>query len=98
MLADELALSEFHFARMFRASVGEAPHRWIMRRRLDRARSLLAQGQLPLETVAAESGFSHASHLIRRLRAELGIAPGAYRKWACERQNLYNLVETVNKV
>ncbi|MBV8049223.1 MAG: helix-turn-helix transcriptional regulator [Paludibacterium sp.] len=81
-LARELALSEYHFARMFRESVGEAPHRWIMRRRLARARRLLAHGDLPLDVVANQAGFSHASHLTRHFRTALGATPGTYRLWA----------------
>lgn len=80
-LAAELALSEYHFARMFRCSVGEAPHRWILRRRLARARELLAGGTLPLEAVAAATGFSHASHLLRHFRTVTGVTPNAYRQW-----------------
>ena len=81
-LADELALSAYHFARMFRVSVGEAPHRWILRRRLARARGLLASSRAPLEAIAAAAGFSHASHLVRHFRAATGVTPHAYRQWA----------------
>ncbi|BEV73528.1 MULTISPECIES: helix-turn-helix domain-containing protein [unclassified Paludibacterium] len=80
-LANELALSEYHFARMFRVSVGEAPHRWIMRRRLARARKALARGDLPLSVVANQSGFTHASHLTRHFQQALGVTPGVYRQW-----------------
>ena len=85
-IAQELSLSEFHFARMFRESVGEAPHRWITRRRLARARRLLAQGDLSLDFVASQAGFSHASHLTRHFRAALGVTPGVYRQWAQSRR------------
>ncbi|TDR81485.1 AraC family transcriptional regulator [Paludibacterium purpuratum] len=84
-LAQALSLSEYHFARMFRESVGEAPHRWIMRRRLARARDLLSRGDLPLTVVAHRSGFSHASHLTRHFREALGVTPGIYRLWTQNR-------------
>jgi AraC family transcriptional regulator len=80
-LAAELALSEYHFARMFRTSVGEAPHQWILRRRLARARELLATGTWPLDLIATAAGFSHASHLTRHFRAASGVTPHAYRQW-----------------
>lgn len=83
-MARELALSEYHFAHMFRLSFGLAPHRWIMRRRLARARELLARG-LPLPWVAAAAGYSHVSHLARQMRTELGVTPGDYRRWAMPR-------------
>jgi AraC family transcriptional regulator len=80
-LAAELALSEFHFARMFRASFGVPPHVWITQRRLQRAREALAGTALPLADIAASCGFSSASHLANRFRATLGVTPGEYRRW-----------------
>jgi len=80
-LANELAMSEYHFAHMFRQSVGETPHRWIMRQRLARARSLLIHSHQSLDAIANQTGFSHLSHLTRHLQAELGVTPGAYRRW-----------------
>ncbi|MDN0085204.1 AraC family transcriptional regulator [Crenobacter sp. SG2305] len=80
-LAAELALSEYHFARMFRTSFGQAPHGWIMQRRLARAQSLLQTSALPLVDIAAASGFASASHLGNRFRAALGVTPGDYRRW-----------------
>ncbi|TCP12488.1 AraC family transcriptional regulator [Crenobacter luteus] len=81
-LAAELALSEYHFARMFRASFGLPPHAWIMRRRLERAREALARPDAPLADVAAACGYASASHLANRFRAALGVTPGDYRRWA----------------
>lgn len=69
---DELAaaacLSSFHFARMFAASFGCSPHAWVMRRRLERARTLLARSRLPLEELAQRCGYAHLSHLNTALR------------------------------
>ncbi|WP_024302468.1 AraC family transcriptional regulator [Pseudogulbenkiania sp. MAI-1] len=81
-LAAELALSEYHFARMFRASFGMAPHAWILQRRLARAREVLAGSDLALADVAAACGFASASHLANRFRAALGVTPGEFRRWA----------------
>lgn len=78
-LAAEAALSEFHFARMFRASMGVTPHAWIAQRRLQRARALLANQPAGIEQIAAASGFAHASHLNRRFREAFGITPARYR-------------------
>jgi AraC family transcriptional regulator len=81
-LAAELALSEYHFARMFRLSFGMAPHAWITRRRLQRAREALAQTDMPLADIAAACGFTGASHLANRFRSAVGATPGEYRAWA----------------
>lgn len=78
-LAAQAALSEHHFARMFRASFGMAPHAWVLQRRLERAAALLRSGDAPLERIAAECGFASASHLVNRFRAAHGAPPGRYR-------------------
>lgn len=79
-LAAQAALSEFHFARMFRVSMGVTPHAWVAQRRFARACECLKQTRLPLERIAAACGFAHASHLNRRLREELGVTPLQYRR------------------
>jgi len=67
-LAEAARLSEFHFARMFKASFGCSPHAWVMRRRLERARALLAAGRMPIDEVARRCGYAHLSHLNAALR------------------------------
>jgi len=74
-LAEAACLSEFHFARMFKASFGMSPHAWVMQRRVERARRLLAQGGMGLEMVAQQCGYAHLSHMNAALkRAGLGSA------------------------
>ena len=71
-------LSEFHLQRSFRASCGVSPHRWVLHRRIIRARALIAAG-LPLAQIAAACGFDSQSHLTRGFRAATGATPGQYR-------------------
>ncbi len=78
-LASLVALSEFHFARAFRASFGMPPHAWLTLRRLDRARQLLRHSTMPLLDVAVACGFASASHFSNRFRAALGANPSQYR-------------------
>lgn len=78
-LAAQAALSEFHFARMFRVSMGVTPHTWLTQRRFARACECLKRTDLPMEQVAAACGFAHASHLNRRFREALGITPLQFR-------------------
>ena len=74
------ALSETHFAHAFRASLGVAPHEWIVARRIDRAAALLRSRRMPsLDEVARATGHASASHLVRRFKAQWGITPGQYR-------------------
>lgn len=79
-LAAEAHLSEFHFARMFRASMGCTVHDWVAARRLDRARALLRETTLPLADIAAACGYAGASHLSRHVKAATGATPGEIRR------------------
>ncbi|WP_157281870.1 helix-turn-helix domain-containing protein [Pelomonas sp. Root1237] len=79
-LAAQVHLSEFHFARMFRVSMGCSVHDWVAARRLDRARTLLRDTALPLADVAAACGYAGASHLTRHVKGALGATPGQYRR------------------
>lgn len=75
-IAGVAGISQYHFARLFRASVGEPPHRYVLRRRLERARGLLLEGQ-DITTAAALTGFADQSHLHRLFKRHYGITPGA---------------------
>lgn len=78
-LALRCNLSEYHFARMFRASFGLPPHQYLLARRLHCACQLLRSGTLPLGEVALLCGFASASHFSNRFRQALGATPGEYR-------------------
>lgn len=79
---DELAacagVSPFHFARAFKASTGETPHRYVLRRRVEHAKTAL-RGLTPLAQVALECGFSGQSHFSQRFREMTGLTPSQYR-------------------
>lgn len=79
-LAGQAALSEYHFARMFRTSMGVTPHVWVASCRLARAREMILAASLPLEQIASACGFAHASHLTRRFRETYGLSPARFRK------------------
>jgi transcriptional regulator GlxA family with amidase domain len=68
-----------HFARAFRTSVGMPPHRYLVERRVARARELLASTNMPLAEIALAAGFSDQSHFARRFREHVGTTPRAYR-------------------
>ncbi len=57
-LARECGLSVSHFTRAFRKSFGMSPYRWLLERRIDRAKVLLVTGDLPIANIAMQSGFS----------------------------------------
>ncbi|MFE1602044.1 helix-turn-helix transcriptional regulator [Methylobacterium sp. ID0610] len=79
VLADEAGLSTFHFAKMFKASFGVAPHRYVVDRRIARAKSLLADGRTGLAEIATACGFASHSHFARSFKQATGATPGQWR-------------------
>lgn len=79
-LAAAAGLSPSHFKPLFKASTGLAPHQFVIRRRVERARALLLGGRLPMAQVALDAGFAHQSHMARAMRRILGTTPGALRR------------------
>lgn len=80
-LARELGTHPSHLVRVFRREYGLPPHKYVVSRRLDRARRLLLAG-MPIADVATAVGFHDQSHLTRHFRALLGTTPGAFRSAA----------------
>jgi AraC family transcriptional regulator len=78
-LAALAGVSRFHFARTFRETVGQPPHRYVLGRRIERARELLRSPSLPLREIAARTGFADQSHLTRQIKRAYGATPGALR-------------------
>jgi AraC family transcriptional regulator len=75
-------LSEFHFARLFKAATGVTPFQFVTRTRMDRAKQLLCKTRLPIFEIAERVGYLKPSHFSARFRAVLGCGPDAYRKSA----------------
>ncbi|MEM9555048.1 MAG: AraC family transcriptional regulator [Acidobacteriota bacterium] len=78
-LATEAALSPAHFSRVFKRTIGESPHRFVMSYRVEKARALLADPDLPLTSIALRCGFSDQAHFSRTFKAHQGETPSAYR-------------------
>jgi AraC-like DNA-binding protein len=71
-------LTRYELARQFRAMCGTSPYRYLLMRRLDFARELLAGGRSLVE-VAIEAGFADQAHFSRMFKAAFGITPARYR-------------------
>ena len=78
-LANIAGLSMYHFARAFKQSEGMTPHEYLVERRVQRTKDLLAETDLPLSEIALASGFSDQSHCARRFREHVGVTPSSYR-------------------
>ena len=78
-LAAETCLSPFHFARLFQKATGLPPHRYITERRVQYAKTKLAEGRLSLVEVALEAGFGSQGNLNRIFRKHTGLTPGQFR-------------------
>ena len=78
-LAATVGLSPSHFARAFRGATGEAPHRYLIRLRVEAAGQLLEQTRLPIIDVGLRCGFTQASHFATTFRKAMGLSPRAYR-------------------
>jgi AraC family transcriptional regulator len=78
-IAAHLKMSAYHFARMFKQSTGESPHHYIMRRRMERAKTLLADARLPISDVAFEVGYKSQSHFTTCFGRLTGLTPAAFR-------------------
>ena len=78
-LASVAGMSSFHFAREFKRTTGTSPHQYLIKFRVERAKALLAENELPLTEVGLRSGFSHQSHFTRLFRRLTGTTPLSYR-------------------
>ncbi len=79
-LAELVSLSRFHFIRAFKKAVGIPPHQFIMRRRVDRAKEMLTEGDFSVTEVALGTGFNGLTQLTRVFRQVVGVTPTAFRR------------------
>jgi AraC family transcriptional regulator len=72
--------SPAHFSRKFKLAVGESPHAYVVRRRLERACHLMMTGTASLSEIALSVGFSDQAHLCRLFRQAFGQSPANWRR------------------
>ncbi|GHE50561.1 hypothetical protein GCM10017771_72480 [Streptomyces capitiformicae] len=75
-------VSEAHFTRTFRATFGETPHRYLQRRRVERAMFLLRETDRGVTDICFEVGFGSPGTFSRTFREIVGRSPREYRKEA----------------
>ena len=79
-LASLLDLSRFHFIRAFKKAVGTPPHQYMLRRRVERGRELLADRTMTITEIADRTGFGGIAQFTRAFRQIVGTTPTAYRR------------------
>jgi AraC family transcriptional regulator len=79
-LAKVACLSQFHFARAFKAAVGQSPHQYVSAQRLERAKEMLTRGDQSLLDITVALSFSSQANFTRAFRLATGMTPGQYRR------------------
>ena len=79
-IAAVAGVSVSHCNAAFRKAVGMPVHQYVIQRRVDHAKTLLAEGDLSISQIAAETGFAHQSHLAYHVRRLLGVSPLSLRQ------------------
>lgn len=79
-IAHECGLSTGHFSRAFRQSTGMTPHYWLLRRRVDVAKSMMFDSHQSLLDISLAAGFADQSHFTRVFSKMVGVSPGAWRR------------------
>ncbi|MGB3470503.1 MAG: helix-turn-helix transcriptional regulator [Erythrobacter sp.] len=81
-LAAAAGLSEAHFSRQFRKTIGDSPHQFLMRYRVEQALAFLTDEARPLSDIAIACGFSDQAHLTRLFKRFTGKTPRQHRAQA----------------
>jgi AraC family transcriptional regulator len=79
-LAQLVQLSPYHFSRAFKQSFGMPPHRYLTSRRIERAKTLLAERKLSVTEIGHGVGFSETSSFTAAFRKVTGGTPTDYRR------------------
>jgi len=81
-LAQVALMAPSHFIREFKRVFGETPHRYLQRRRIERAMAMLRIGTLPVTDICLAVGFTSLGTFSRVFREIVGLSPTAYREHA----------------
>lgn len=78
-LASVAGLSQYHFCKLFRVSMGRTVHQYVLDRRMDAACGLIDRSVLSLAAIGAQVGFLNPCHFSAAFRRRMGITPREYR-------------------
>lgn len=78
-MAEVLGLSASRLAHAFKSSIGTSPNRWLLQRRVERAKAMLRQTSVPLVDIGLACGFADQSHFTRVFSQATGLTPARWR-------------------
>ena len=82
-LATQLNLSPFHFARLFKKSLGLSLHKYVLQNRIERAKKLITvASDIPLSDIALQAGFYDQTHFGKTFKKYVEVSPKAFLKLA----------------
>jgi len=79
-LATQANLSAYHFARLFKQSIGLSPHQYVLQNRVERARRLIESGHLTLTDIGFQVGFYDQAHFTKAFKQLVGVSPKVFAK------------------
>ena len=79
-VAEVVQMSYFHFSRAFKQSTGVSPNVYMTEQRIERAKKLLSETDLPLADIALRTGFASQSHFTTTFRKLVWTTPKAFRE------------------
>ena len=93
-LAEVSKLSTAYFCRAFKRTFNETPHSYIVRRRLNKAETLMLTSDFALSDIAARCGFADQAHLCKLFRQQYARSPAAWRRERTEVSSRRSKIET----
>ena len=79
-MAKVVGLSQYHFARLFKRSLGISPWRYVLQCRIERSKELLRSHRMAITEVAKATGFSSSSYFTKQFHQIVGVTPKAYQQ------------------
>ena len=79
-LAEQLGLNKFHFIKKFKTATDMTPYQFIIKKKLERSKSLLKLDNLSLTDITFMLNFSDQSHFSNSIKKMYGMSPNAFRK------------------
>ena len=79
-MADELGMTPFHFARLFRNSLGTSPYQYVLEQRMRSSQQLLKGTKNSVQAIAGLTGWNSPANFVRAFRQRYGVTPQAWRK------------------